>query len=447
MLKELVGKELKNTLRDRKTLLTTILMPLLIFGVMGVIYGFAFGKAAQTVKQTVTGLKEHATLYVCDADRGEFSELLLNFTRKFGKEVVVSKECSVSTVKEELIKGNYTLGVYVPPEASDLLREMKPVNITVITKANRVSFSSSMAVETVLSAFVNSLNSYIRAVLVVSRGLNPQIVISPVIADEKVVFKGELLPPNVLTSVASSFMMFAFAPLIVVSMALGQAASSMAVENEEKTLEVLLSLPIPRSKIVTAKLVGTMVLVLFSTLSFAAGAGIYAYSLTTALSGLASGSSSEGFISLSAFGRIINPTAVGLMLLATFLSLTAVASLGLLLGSLSPDVRTSSTFIGQLSFLVMIPGLILVFIDLSSLGPSGQAFMVALSPFIAPVLILKAHLEGMEWVVPVTIGWSAIFTTALIFASAKLLNSERLLTLQHTFMRRGRERKGLFRRK
>ncbi len=445
MLRELISKELKNTLRDRKTLLTTVLMPLIIFGLMGVIYGFAFGKAAETVKETVSGLKQHASLYVCDLDRGEFSKLLLNFTARFGKEVVVSNKCSVKDLKEVINEGNYTLGVYVPPTASESLLNMKPVSLMVVTKTSKVSFSSSMAVEAVLSTFVSSLNQYIRAAIVTSKGLNPSLVISPVVPDEKVVFKGELLPPSVLTSVASSFMMFAFAPLIVVSMALGQAASSMAVENEEKTLEVLLSLPIPRSKIITAKLVGTMVLVLLSTISFAAGAGIYAYSLTSAMRGLSSGSSEGSFMSLSAFGKIVPPGAVGVMFLATFLSLTAVASLGLLLGSLSPDVRTSSTFIGQLSFLVMIPGLILVFIDLSSLGPSGQAFMVAFSPFIAPVLILKAYLEGLEWVVPVTIVWSAVFTVALVIASAKLLNSERLLTLQYSFMRRGRKRKFLAR--
>ncbi len=451
MLKDLIVKELKNTLRDKKVLITSILMPVLIFGIMGVIYGFAFGKAAQTVKESVTGLKENAVIYVCDEDTGVFSKLFLNFTSNYAHRAVVVRACSFKDVIQALSEGNYSLAVYIPSNASEDLQELRPIPIKVLIKTDKVSFSSSMALMGILNAFTSGLNSFIRTYIVASRGLNPRVVMSPVIPYAGVIFRGALIPPELLNSLSSSFFLFAFAPLVVISMALGQAASSMAVENEEKTLEVLLSLPIPRYKIVAAKLVGTMVVVILATLSFAAGSGIYAYSLFTSMNSLTSSMSNtsggSGMFSLNALTSLIDPFTVGALILSTFLSLTAVASLGLLLGSLTPDVRTSSTFVGQLSFLVMIPGFILAFVDLSSLGSSGVALMIALSPFIAPILVLKAYMENLPWITTATLVWTAGFTLLLVYLSSKLIDSERLLTLQHAFMRRRLKASKLFQRK
>ncbi len=439
MLWDLTKKELRNTLRDKKIIITSVLMPLIIFGVMGLVYGFAFSKAGHEVKESVSRIREEGTIVVCSMDSGLFTNLVVNFSKSLAHEVRVIYGCTESRIPGLLAKENITLAVYVPEGASENLTELKPVKVGVYARTDKASFTSSMTLNSLMSAYTTSLTSYVRTKILASKGLQPSEVISPVRAEEKVFFRGAITEPNTLSELSGSLIMFAFAPLIVVSMALGQAASSMAVENEEKTLEVLLSLPISRIKIVLGKLMGSLVVVLLSTISFGAGLAIYGYSIlysTTSTLSYAGATETQPVLTASVMTNLINPWFVVTLIAGTFISLLGVASLGILLGSLAPDVRTSSTLVGQLSFLVIIPGFLLVFLDLSTLGPAGQAIMIALSPFVAPILILKAYLENIPWVTPATLLWSLAFAGTLLYTSSKLLNSERLLTLQHKLLHR-----------
>jgi len=440
MLWDLTEKELKNTLRDKKIIITSVLMPLIIFGVMGAIYGFAFGRAGKAVKESVSRIRREGTILICSGDRGLFTDLLAKFSHGFAHNVTVVYGCGLNDVLSLLSKGNPALAVYVPEGASANLSNLKPIQVYVYARTNKASFTSSLTINSLMSSYVSSLTSSIRTQILISKGLPPSAIISPVRADERVVFRGTVTKPGMLSELSGSLIMFAFAPLIVVSMALGQAASSMAVENEEKTLEVLLSLPISRFKLVLSKLMGSVVIVFLSTLSFAAGLGIYGYSIYYATASFSSegvGSpGSQGVLNGSLISNLVSPWFAATLIAGTFLSLLGVASLGILLGSLAPDVRTSSTLVGQLSLLVIIPGFILVFLDFSSLGLVGQLVMLAFSPFVAPILILKGFLENLPWVTPAALAWSLAFAGFLIYLSSKLLDSERLLTLQHKLLRR-----------
>lgn len=444
MLGELIRKEIKNTLRDKKVIITSIIMPLVIFAAMGFIYGFAFSKTAEVVKEKI----KTATLFVCDLDGGVFSSLFMNYSRTFAKKIDVVHNCSLDSLKEALELKNYTLAVMVPEGASSNLTGLKPVKIVVMSRVTGISFSS-MASTGIMSGFVSGLNSFVRTYIITQRGLDPAFAVNPVNPVESVLFRGNAIPPEILGSLSMVSFMFVFAPLIVISTALGVSASSMAVENEEKTLEVLLSLPIPRFRIVLAKLTGTMVIVLLSTASFMAGFMIYIYSIMSAFgSFVSSPEPASGAITISASSlmSMIDPSLLVFMGAGTFLSLTSVASLGILLGSLAPDTRTSASYIGQLSFLIMIPGFVLSFLDLSAFGTSGIVGLLVISPFITPVIVIKAYFEGITWVLPAALAWSAAFSMLALYVASKLLNSERLLTLQHWFMTRkqrgGKRRKG-----
>ncbi len=444
MLGELVKKEIKNTLRDKKVIITSIIMPLVIFAAMGFIYGFAFSKTAEVVKEKV----KTATLYVCDLDGGVFSSLFMNYSKNFAKEIDVVHDCSLDSLKEALEVKNYTLAIMVPEGASNNLTALKPVKIVVMGKVTGISFSS-MASTGIISGFVSGLNSYVRTYIITKHGLDPAFTVNPVTSVESVLFRGNAIPPEVLGSLSMVSFMFVFAPLIVISTSLGVAASSMAVENEEKTLEVLLSLPIPRFRIVLAKLTGTMVIVLLSTASFMAGFMIYIYSIMSAFGSFSSGSeAASGTVPFSteSLMNMIDPSLLIFMGVGTFLSLTSVAALGILLGSLAPDTRTSASYIGQLSFFIVIPGFILSFLDLSTFGTSGIVGLLAISPFITPVIVIKAYFEGITWVLPAALAWSAAFSLLALYVASKLLNSERLLTLQHWFMTR-KQRSGKRRRR
>ncbi|MCD6428489.1 MAG: ABC transporter permease [Desulfurococcales archaeon] len=434
-LSELVTKEIKNTLRDKKIIITVVLMPLVIFAVMGFVYNYGL---TQTVKEVSEKAKE-AKVLICDLDSGNYSSLVIKFTKTFAKEVKVVHEYDPLIVRELLELGNYTFVVIVPKGFSENITKLMPAIVKVETAVRGISMTS-MAAASIISGFAQALNAYIRAYIAALKGISPTFVTSPIVPDLAILFKGIEISPSALSALATSAMLMGFAPLIVVSTALGVASSSMAVENEEKTLEILLTLPIPRFKIVLSKLLGTLVLVVLATISYMGGFMIYMMLLFKGLGSAGELGQIAGSTSTTATSAIniitMDPSLIVFVGVSTFLSLISVASLGILLGSIVPDVRTSQTYIGQLAILVIIPGLILSFVDLSSMSSSALAVMVAISPFISPVLVLKAHLEGLTWIGPAAIAWCLVFSVIVLYVTSKLINSERLLTLQFKLLTR-----------
>ncbi len=432
---ELVTKEIKNTLRDKKIIITVILMPLVIFAVMGFVYNYGL---TQTMKE-VTEKSKQAKVLICDLDSGNYSSLVVKFTKTFAKEVKVVHEYDPLAVRKLLELGNYTFAIIIPKGFSENITKLIPATIKVETAVRGISMTS-MAAASIISGFAQALNAYIRAYIAALKGISPTFVTSPIVPDLAILFKGVEISPSALSALATSAMLMGFTPLIVVSTALGVASSSMAVENEEKTLEILLTLPIPRFKIVLSKLLGTLVLVVLATISYMGGFMIYMSLLFKGLGSTGELGQIAGSTSATATSAInifaMDPSLIVFVGVSTFLSLISVASLGVLLGSIVPDVRTSQTYIGQLAILVIIPGLILSFVDLSSMSSSALAVMVAISPFISPILILKAHLEGLTWIGPAAIAWCLVFSVIMLYVTSKLINSERLLTLQFKLLTR-----------
>ena len=449
MMSELVKKEILTTLRDKKVIISTIVMPIIIFTVMGAIYGFAFSSVAQRAKHVAT----HAHVLVCDMDKGPVGAYVVQYARSHSSATFIKNRCTLHEVAEGLSSNRYDLVVIVPKGASANFTSGKPVLVKVFVKATGISVASNIGVS-LANAFIDGVNDFLRSLILKSAGLNPGFTVNPVRGYAMVLFRGRFVPPQALASLFMVSFTFVMAPLIVIMTALGFASTSMAVENEEKTLEVLLSLPIPRVKIVLSKLAGTLVVAALATASFTVGMLIYTsmiFSAVTTSMGNA-GSSASGS-TVSAAPHALNSAALALlgmntlliMVVGTFLSLLAVASLGLLLGSFAPSVRASSTFAGQLSLLVMIPGLLLMFLSLSSLGPVGVGALIVLSPFITPIVAMKAYIEGITWVVPASLGWSVAFSIIMILIAAKLLDSERLLNIQYSLLsgRARRKRRGV----
>jgi ABC-2 type transport system permease protein len=151
-------------------------------------------------------------------------------------------------------------------------------------------------------------------------------------------------------------------PLLVISLALTpmqMAATSMAVENEERTLETLLTLPVRPRDILLAKLLGMFAVALLGSALEIAGLLAYFFIIfSISLPGepqLAAGAARLPGLQLGALQGFIDPSGVALLGASILLSLFFFAALGVIVGALSRDVRIASTVIGPLGFLAVIP--------------------------------------------------------------------------------------------
>lgn len=428
MLRDLALKEVKVTLRDKKLVISSIVIPLAMFILLGFVMRFTMTTVVQQAGEAVKTL----TVYVCDLDRGEFSSLVLQITNQIARELQVVHECSEGDLANAVASGTYSVAVMIPQNASTLFNEMRTVKLLVIGKASGASLSSSITGQAAVNFFSSTVSSSIKYYIAMTRNIDPNFIFNPVETSSKVLFRGALVDPNALGSLMMLSFSIAFVPLILVSSGLSYASTSMSSENEEKTLEMLLSLPVSRFTILVSKMIGSMVLVILSATSFVVG---FIYYMTSAFSfAEVSETAASAEISLtpqlSLLTTFLSPTSIALIGAGVLISLIASSALGLLIGSISPDVRTAGTYAGPFTMIFFVPGLMLAYLDITSLGSLGLALALGLSPFIAPLIIIKGFIEGIEWLPYVSLAAGVTAILALLYVASKLLNSERVLTMQ-----------------
>ncbi len=436
MIEELAIKEIKVMLRDKKILIPTIVLPLIIFVALGGVMRFAMTSAIQGVEREVTKMN----LYVCDLDKGFFTQLMFSSLRSLLKNFTLAHECDESGLREALSQGKYSLAVLVPSNATEVFRNSLPVKLLVYGRVSGISFTS-LGATAVANTFVNVLTEALRAYLVASGGMNPNFTLMPVQASTQLLFRDEIVDAGTLSALSMSSYVLFFVPLILVTSGLSYATTLMAYENEEKTLEILLSLPVKRRTILMSKVVGVLFLIILSAISFFAGFVFYITSIFTAVSeSLASETSVT--IQLETIMTLISPTTIALTAVSVLVTLLNAAGLGLLIGSISPDVRTAGTYSGPLTMIFIVPSLLLAYMDLGSLGVGGLVMSLLISPFITPLIVLKAFLEGFEWLAYASIVFGVVFISLFIYLASKIISSERIFLMQFRIsLRRGKGRR------
>ena len=228
-------------------------------------------------------------------------------------------------------------------------------------------------------------------------------------------------------------------PLLAISLALTpmqMAATSMAVENEERTLETLLTLPVRPRDILLAKLLGMFAVALLGSALDIAGLLAYFFIIfSVSLPGepqLAAGAARLPGLQLGALQGFIDPSGVALLGASILLSLFFFAALGVIVGALSRDVRIASTVIGPLGFLAVIPSYAIVFMSSEMMGPALRTAFYIL-PVTQPVIAAKDLVSStLPPETPLYLAASLLFTLGLLWLASKVFAFESLARLQRS---------------
>ena len=404
-------------------LLSLIIAPLLMFIIIGGIMRFAM---ATTFKEAL----EKRTIYIVNNDLGKYSEMAIDYIKDKGFDVRVFE----NTNAEEILSKSEEIDVIIEFPKGFSYNLSNGLKAKILTYASIKGLSiGGYAVFGKVSGLISEINTYLSRVLIreVVGGIDPDFILSPVVSKSHMYISGKEVPETFMAMLGFFSAGIIVAPLVIVTTTIGISSSMIAVENEERTLEVLLTLPISRFKILLGKLIGVIILVLIATLSFLVGFMFYITAPIAAFEELPK-VGEKSLFEASPILTLFDLQTIVLTVVAVFFTLIAVGSLGLLLGSIAPDVRTAQTYIGSLSFIIFIPGMMLMFMDLSKFTLTGQVVLVALSPFISPILVFKALLEGVPWIAYASLIWTIAFTFIMVAIAAKFLETEKILTLQFT---------------
>ncbi|MCD6458680.1 MAG: ABC transporter permease [Thermoproteales archaeon] len=424
-IKPLVEKEIKDMLRDPRIYIG-IISTIIILPLMGAIFQVSFQSSISAV--------ESATIVLVDFDNTDLSKDFLKFLadKKLNIEKIEGKtlgECLEAAREMEA-----AALIAIPEGFASKIQSCEGVNVSIYYIVNSVSTSSTLTytgIENVVSEYSQRLSDDILTGL--APNVDPEILKNPIKLKSITIFKGveiEAHPGAIFSSMMMTVIISVLTPFMLTIFIAQIAATATAVENEEKTLETLLTLPVSRFEILLAKLFSSSVIAILYGGFYLVGFYFYMRSFTF---GLYKNFSTPISISPTIESFIVT----GILVI---LSMIFVTSLGVLVGALSSDVRIANSFIGYLTMPIMIPAMFLMFTDIQVLPLPIQAIIYAL-PTSYPLIAVKSMILGeLSPVAVYGILYSLTVTLLVIYVAAKLLTPEKLLTLQYKLMIRRKKK-------
>jgi ABC-2 type transport system permease protein len=415
---KIVVKEVKEMSRDPRILLGMILAPLIIFPLMGLMFSASTEAVQQSVKTMSVG--------IADLDHGSMAKNLTDFLQFYGN---LSLQSITATNTEEIAAmaqdTNVTAVIVIPEGFSRNITQNLSGQLQIYGifrgggMAGSVGFS---LVQGLVDAFTKNLT-----LQTVQQGFpqNPEFVLNPIDVTQGSVVQSNPVdvPPETLFSIVQSQLIgFPLAIFMLVILAMQLAATSVAAEKEEKTLETLMSLPLNRFTVLVGKLVGSTIIAAIGAVATIAGVIYYMGSFTIA-------GPTQPSIDLAAIG--LTPTALGYVILgiSVFVALLCALAVAIVVSVFAEDVRGAQSLLGFVYTPLVLPIFVLMFADINSLPLALRIVMFAL-PFTHPVLASQALMTGDYLLPALGIVYVVALTLVIMYLASRIFATEKILTMR-----------------
>jgi len=401
-IRNVVSKELKELLRDPKILIGMIILPLVMFPLLGMVIGTSIESTEQSLQTITVG--------IADFDRGEWSKNLTRYLSSIRNVVIIN--ITATNLNEAVAQ------LQTNPKATDLIviPEGFGANISSHKQATVETYSvysgkglTEGATSSIISQLLAQYNRYLAPNLFKTEAGS--------------IVKGQprKIDPRALLQVMSSqVLVLPVTVSILLMFAMQIAATSVASEKEEKTLETLLSLPIDRFTILLGKMTGSIVVAAVSAVAYIVGFNYYMTSLTA-------GFGSQVPVDLEALG--LAPSFLSYILLGAslFVAILSALALAVILSAFTEDVRSAQSYISYLYIIIMFPMLLVMFSDINTL-PLALKILAYAIPYTYPMIAAKAAFTGEYLLAAFGILYTGLFTIILLYIAARLFATEKILT-------------------
>jgi ABC-2 type transport system permease protein len=413
-------KELKELVRDPKILLGMIVVPLVLFPVLGGIINFSIQSAQEQAQK--------ATLLVVNNDGGDWSEDIIaywNFSIKVS--VITNINITDETAAQMLSNYNTTRFIEIPKGFNESMNAYIQNKTPKATLNFYGVFAGGGIFENIGSSLIDDL----------VYGFNRLVAPDAVNATKSAIVKGEIKkgvdPAALANLMASQAIALPITVMILLTYSMQIAATSVAMEKEEKTLETLLTLPMDRLAILMGKLSSSIIVAAVGALAYMIG---YNYMLGSFTASIPVGTG----LDLASLG--LTPSLFGYLLLgiSLFVALLSALALAVIMSAFSEDVRSAQSLVGYIYPFIFIPALALMYIDLNTLPFAVRMVLFAI-PYTHPIIASKSVVMG-DYLTPILgIAYVSAFTIIVLYAASRLFATEKILTAKLKFRGLGRRRK------
>jgi sodium transport system permease protein len=341
-------KEIMNAVRDRRVLISTVIIPLLVLPLVTMLPMMMIGKKEHEAQERPSSIVLTGLKYL------ELEQALRATNRfTFG---------TSDSMARQIRQGRIDAGV----EVTDLPDNQRSAKVKVLFDATRTeSRAAADKVKLVIADLSKQIIS--RQIDTTKVNLNPVLAVPFNVSSDKEMagfFIGMLVG------------MMGIIGLITGAMVM--AIDSTAGEKDRKTLEVLLAAPIARNSIVIGKYLATVLTAMVSVVLMSTG---YGFSFVIGLRSIADSGLGSGTLAISL-------PAVLVILLVMLVTAGFISALEMAVSIFARSYREAQGYLTPLTFLAVIP---VVFMQTISSNPNPALFYV---PLMNAMLLIRELLMG-----------------------------------------------------
>ncbi len=411
----LLRKELKEML-SVTTIATMFLMVfVLIFA------GKAMSKAVDDVKEEAT------TINICDQDQTEFTKMMLDVMDKMEDMKVNRVEIKSDDFTKELKDSDYKNVVIIPKGFTE---QVEKHEIATVKFAQRMtSIATFSNINTGSQIALQLLQKGIKSTIYAKSNLDTDTMKQledPIELEEYTVVsdKQDQVASSTISSIMSSQSMFIPIVMFLLIMYTSQMImNAISTEKLDKTLETLLSSPVSRLSVISAKMLAAAIVA-------ALQAAVYMFGMNKMMEGITGGMTNDKNTEeiLKNLGLSMSVGDYILVGLQMFMTILIVLSVSIILGALAKDAKSAQTLQMPIMLLAMVPYFVTMFIDVNTAAPVIKYVTLAI-PFTHSFIANQNVMFGHYTTYFIGLGYQFVLLCLCMFLALRIFMSDRIFTL------------------
>lgn len=424
----LLKKELKELLTPQAIFSMIFTCVLLI--VMGNVMGGAMDEALN-----------NSTVNIANLDSSEFTDEMIKKLPDYGADptvVTLQSEDFESEMQRLDIKNL----VIIPEGFGDSVTngsEAAGVDcVSIVTGGGLTASMQNMSASSLTSSITSYVRDYIETEKMGMTEGEKTLLAEPVITVEYTTANGKTVQvsSDMLMGVLMSQSMIApFAVFFLILMASQMIMTAISTEKIDKTLETLMSAPVSRITVLTAKMISAVIVALLNAGAMIIGFAFY-------MQGMMGGAAAEleegaaantagitsGAEALASLGLTLGIGDILLFGVDLFLTIAIGLSVSLILGAMATDTKSVQTLVMPIMMATMIPFFVTLFADVNSMSPALKIIMYII-PFTHTYTAMNNLMFGETALVIGGLVYQAVFFAVCMYLAVKMFTSDLLFTM------------------
>lgn len=411
----LLRKELKEML-SVTTIATMFLMVfVLIFA------GKAMSKAVDDVKKDAT------TITICDQDQTDFTKMMLDVMDKMEEMEVKRVEVNSDDYAKELKDSDYKNVVIIPKgfteqvEKHEIAKVIFAQRMSSIATFSNISTGSKVALE--------MLQKGIKSTIYAKSSLNEATIKQledPIKLEEFTVVsdkQDQVASSTVSSIMQSQSMLIPIIMFLLIMYSSQMIMGAISTEKLDKTLETLLSSPVSRLSVISAKMLSAAIVA-------ALQAAVYMFGMNKMMEGITGGMTDDKNTEeiLKNLGLTMSVGDYILVGAQMFMTILIVLSISIILGALAKDAKSAQTLQLPIMLLAMVPYFVTMFIDVKTASPVIKYVTMAI-PFTHSFIANQNVMFGDYTTYFIGLAYQFVLLCVCMFLALKIFMSDRIFTL------------------